>query len=225
MSMNPLGTCMAMLAVIGVMAMPAPAMARRVPSPQPFETQFQPEIQFLGEAPVRWSLADRMKVHAVPGVSIAVIRQGKIAWARGYGVRAVGSPDRINRETVFSVGSVSKLGTAAIAMRMVDAAMLDLDEDVAARLRRWRLPASPYLAVSPVTLRGLLSHTAGMNLPNFPDFLPDEPVPSMLDTLNGTGASKTGPLQIGYVPGSSWHYSGAGTQVVQLLKVPTSNFH
>ncbi|MFT4075480.1 MAG: serine hydrolase domain-containing protein [Asticcacaulis sp.] len=177
----------------------------------------RPSVQYAGEKPVRWTLEERMKYYGVPGVSIAVIRDGKIAWARGFGVRAAGTTDKVDADTVFSVGSLSKVPSAAISLRLVNAGRLDLDTDISPYLKRWKLPQNPYTGIAPVTLRGLLSHSAGMNLNNFPDFLPGEPTPTIVDTLNGTGPVKTGPLTISYAPGHTWRYSGGGVEVEQLL--------
>lgn len=184
---------------------------------QAFETGLRPGIQYVGEKPVRWSLRERMRHYGVPGVSIAVIRDGKLAWARGYGVRAAGGTDRVDSETVFSVGSLSKVAAAATTLRLVDAGTLDLDKDVSIYLKRWQLPKSPHTTIEAVTLRGLLSHSAGVNVPGFPDFLPGEPVPTLLDTLNGTPPAKTERLTISYVPGTEWRYSGGGIQIEQLV--------
>src|SRR3546814_2732959 len=101
-----------------------------------------------------------------------LVRAGRIACARGDGVLQAGKPERVDTATLFSVGSLSKVATAAIALRLVDAGTLDLDRDVSAYLTRWTLPPNPFTAVRPVTLRGILSHSAGLTLSAFPDFQP-----------------------------------------------------
>lgn len=180
------------------------------------ENGLRPAISIEGEAPVRWSLQERMAHWKVPGVSIAVVRDGKLAWAKGYGVKQVGSNDPVDTQTLFSVGSVSKVGAASITLRMVDAGALDLDRDVNEYLTRWKVPANAFTAIQPVTLRGILSHSAGLTLSGFPDFQPNEALPTVIDTLEGRPPAKTEPVRVFYTPGTRQSYSGGGTTVEQL---------
>src|SRR5690606_19674239 len=121
-------TCHRMIWIAPLLALSAPALAQ----PQPvetairqFETGLRPGVHVRGQPQVRWTLAERMAHYKVPGVSIAVIRDGKIAWAKGYGVLQAGKPERVDTATLFSVGSLSKVATAAITLRLVDAGTLD----------------------------------------------------------------------------------------------------
>ena len=211
-----------MIWIAPLLAVSAPVLARQ-PSPSveaaihQFETGLRPGVHVEGQPQVRWTLAERMVHYKVPGVSIAVIRDGKIAWAKGYGVLQAGKPERVDTATLFSVGSLSKVATAAITLRLVDAGTLDLDRDVSAYLTRWRLPPNPFTAVRPVTLRGILSHSAGLTLSGFPDFEPGEPLPRIEDTLSGRTPSKTEPVRVATMPGTIASYSGGGTTVEQLV--------
>src|SRR3546814_511057 len=132
-----------MIWIAPLLAVSAPALAQQQPvetAIRAFETGLRPGVHVHGQPQVRWTLAERMAHYKVPGVSIAVIRDGRIAWARGYGVLQAGKPERVDTATLFSVGSLSKVATAAIALRLVDAGTLDLDRDVSAYLTRWTLP-------------------------------------------------------------------------------------
>lgn len=153
----------------------------------------------------------------VPGVSIAVIRDGRLAWAKGYGVLQAHRPEPIDIDTVFSVGSVSKVGAATTALRLVNAGRLDLDRDVNGYLTRWQVPASPLATIRPVTLRGLLSHSAGLSVHGFADYQPDEALPTTVDVLEGRKPAKSDPVRLIYPPGTRWQYSGGGTTVAQLV--------
>ncbi|MBL8267169.1 serine hydrolase domain-containing protein [Steroidobacter sp.] len=181
-----------------------------------FETGLRPALQFVGDKPVRWNIDERMAYWHVPGVSIAVIRDGKLAWVKTYGVKRAGSNEAIDAQTVFSVGSLSKVGAAAVTLRLADVGKIDIDRDIGAYLKRWQVPSNAYTQLQPVTLRGILSHTAGMNLGNFPDFQPGEALPTNLDTLRGVAPSKTAPLRVDFIPGTHWRYSGGAVQVEQL---------
>ncbi len=182
-----------------------------------FESSLRPVVDIEGQPQQRWTLAERMEYWKVPGVSIAVIRNGKIAWARGYGVIQVGKPEKVDAQTMFSVGSVSKVGAAAITLRLVDAGQLDLDRNVNSYLKRWQVPGNGYTAIRPVTLRGILSHTAGLTLHGFPDFQPGDPLPTVIDTLEGRPPAKTEPVRVVLTPGERFKYSGGGTTLEQLV--------
>lgn len=166
---------------------------------------------------VRWGLESRMDNYGVAGVSVAVIEDGQVLWAKGYGVKQAGSPDPIDPGTVFSVGSVSKVATAVITLRLVDEGRLDLDRDVNEYLRRWQVPANDFTAREPVTLRRIMSHTAGLTVHGFADFQPGEELPGIVEILDGTSPAKNPPVRVDQLPGSAFRYSGGGTTVQQLV--------
>ena len=216
------------VAVIGLSAIPATTAVaatgarQSVPATeqqrvQRFEQSLRPAVTVSGQPDKRWSLAQRMAWWQVPGVSIAVIRDGRVAWAKGYGVLQAGRPEPIDIDTVFSVGSVSKVGAATTALRLVNAGRLDLDRDVNGYLTRWQVPASPLATIRPVTLRGLLSHSAGLSVHGFADYQPGEALPTTVDVLEGRKPAKSDPVRLIYPPGTRWQYSGGGTTVAQLV--------
>lgn len=159
------------------------------------------------------SLDDEMVRLGVPGVSIAVLDDGKIAWAKGYGVSRAGGPP-ITPDTIFQAASISKPVTAFAALRLVDQGKLDLDRDVNEQLQGWTLPAPEGVQV---TLRNLLSHTAGTTVSGFPGYAAGKPVPGIEDVLLGRAPAITKPVLVDTPPGTVWRYSGGGTTVVQKL--------
>ncbi|MEM7414936.1 MAG: serine hydrolase domain-containing protein [Gemmatimonadota bacterium] len=163
------------------------------------------------------SLVDRMQHYGVPGVSVAVLRDGELAWAEGFGVKLSGSEDRIDAETVFSVGSLSKVGAAATSLRLADAGVVHLDTNVDDYLTSWSIPENDFTPTSPVTLRRLMSHTAGTTVHGFADFQPNEALPTTVQILEGSGPAKNPPIVVDTEPGTLWRYSGGGTTVQQLL--------
>jgi CubicO group peptidase (beta-lactamase class C family) len=100
---------------------------------------------------------------------------------------------------------------------LVEWGELDLDEPVNDRLRSWRLPDSEHTASQPVTVRHLLSHTAGTTVPGFPGYAVDAPLPSVVDVLSGIGVANTPGVESFAPPGTRTQYSGGGTTIVQLL--------
>lgn len=182
-----------------------------------FENELWPAFHLADSAPPRWKLEERMAFWHVPGVSIAIIRSGKLVFARGYGVTRAGHKTPIDKDTMFSVGSLSKVGAAAITLRLKDAGKIELDRDVGTYLKTWKVPASAYALSSSPTLRGLMSHTAGFTVPGFADFLPGETLPTTIQTLNGVSPAKEDAVKLTFSPGSNSRYSGGGTTVLQLV--------
>ncbi|HEV2707483.1 MAG TPA: serine hydrolase [Pyrinomonadaceae bacterium] len=172
-----------------------------------------------GAPPVRLKLADRMRYYNTQGVSIAVINDGKIEWARGYGLKEAGRSDPVTAETLFSAGSISKPVAAMAALKFVENGRLDLDEDVNNRLVSWKVPENEYTKRSKVTLRRLLNHTSGLPLGagsgrthRFGD-----PFPTLVQALSGTPPAEGQPVQAEFEPNCRWAYSSAGYAVMQLL--------
>jgi CubicO group peptidase (beta-lactamase class C family) len=159
-----------------------------------------------------------MKAHLVPGVSAAVIRGFRILWAKGYGVTEAGGHEPVTPATPFLAGSISKPVAALGALALVDAGRLSLDQDVSQTLTSWRIPASGYS--QPVTLARLLDHTAGFTGGDFyPGYAMGQPLPTLVQILNGVPPANNPPVRLGFEPGSRWKYSGDGYLVLQQLMV------
>jgi CubicO group peptidase (beta-lactamase class C family) len=171
----------------------------------------------MGDPPQRMALLERMKVHGVPGVSIAVINNYRVEWAKGYGVRIPGSNEPVGTDTLFQAASISKPVTAVAALRLVEQGRLSLDEDVNRRLRSWRVPENEFTRVRKVTLRGILTHTAGFRVMFYPGTPTSQPIPSTLDLLEGRQGGPDGPIRVVREPGTEFEYSGAGFIVLQQL--------
>ena len=164
-------------------------------------------------------LADRMLLFNTPGLSVAVINKGRIEWAKGYGFLEAGSKNPVTTETLFQAGSISKPVTAIAALRLVQAGKLNLDEDVNRKLISWKVPENDFTKEKKVTLRGLLSHSAGVNVSSFIGYLSGEPVPTLLQVLDGVKPANTPPIRVDLVPGSQLRYSGGGFTIVQQLLI------
>ena len=160
------------------------------------------------------TLSDRLRYYQTPGLSIAVINEGKIEWARGFGIRNE-QGDSVDTETLFEAGSVSKPVFALTVMRLKEQGVVDLDKDVNEYLKSWKIPPSGNWQPS-ITLRMLLSHTAGLTVHGFPGYLKSEPVPSIPQLLSGESPSNTDSVKVNIMPGTAFRYSGGGTTVAQL---------
>jgi CubicO group peptidase (beta-lactamase class C family) len=158
-----------------------------------------------------------MKLKHVPGVSVAVINNYKIEWAKAYGVADTETQSPVTTDTLFQAASVSKPISALAALMLVQEGALDLDRNVNEQLKSWKVPDNKYTAEHAVDLRGLLSHTAGLTVHGFPGYKMGDPLPSVPEILDGTKPANTQPIRVNKVPGKGFRYSGGGTTVAQLL--------
>lgn len=197
-----------------LLALPSAGRAQVQTPPVSFESLLRPTVHSGNE---RWELSQRMSHYGVPGVAVAVLRQGRALSMKGYGSRFAGQDSPVGPDTLFSVGSVSKVATAALCLKLVALGKLDLDQGVGRWLRRWRVPQGVEGDTHDITLRMLLSHTAGFNVHGFKDFEPTAPLPSLLQTLNGTPPALNKPLERIDRAGSRSRYSGGGYLVAQAI--------
>lgn len=163
------------------------------------------------------TLAERMRHYDVPGVSIAVIDDGEIAWAKGYGVRIKGSDAAVDPGTLFQAASISKPVTAAATLQLVSQDQLDLDANVNDYLKSWQLPENEFTTEYKVTLRSILTHTAGTSVSGFLGYRPDRPLPTTVQILDGVEPARSQPVRVVRTPGTKCEYSGGGTTIQQLL--------
>jgi CubicO group peptidase (beta-lactamase class C family) len=163
-----------------------------------------------------WNLLDRMQYYNVPGLSIAVIKDFKIDWAKGYGYADTVKKTRVTTSTLFSAGSISKFVTAVAALDLVQKGKLLLDSPINNYLHSWKVPENEYTRKTPVTLRMLLSHTAGISQSSYFGFTPDKtPLPSIVDILNGTALAESRPVVVNSKPLKEFRYSGGGSMIAQ----------
>lgn len=162
------------------------------------------------------ALHKRMAEERVPGVSIAVINDGKIEWAKGYGVRAMRQLHAVNTETLFQAASISKPVATLAILRLVEAGKFDLDTDVNEYLTSWKVP--PVEGWQPrLTLRQLLSHSAGTTVHGFLGYNHTEAVPTLAQILDGAKPANSDPVRVDTLPGAQYRYSGGGISIVQLV--------
>jgi CubicO group peptidase (beta-lactamase class C family) len=174
-------------------------------------------IAIKGQPPVRWKLAERMADGHVPGLSIAVIDDGKIAWARGFGVREAGTDEPVTTSTLFEAQSISKAVAATATLVLIDSGRLSLDESPNTYLKSWKLPNNEFQAHEKVTLRRILSHSSGLTVGGFAGYRTGEALPTLLQILNGEKPANNPPVRVDFTPGSMSRYSGGGAEVMQQL--------
>jgi CubicO group peptidase (beta-lactamase class C family) len=155
----------------------------------------------------------------ITGLSLAIIQDGRIAVARGYGVTDETTRTPVTTATLFQAGSISKPVSALGALRLVEAGRLTLDGDVNATLASWKVPDNSFTATDKVTLRRILSHSAGVTVHGFPGYDVSGPVPSLLQVLDGAAPANTRPIRVDTTPGAISRYSGGGFTIMQQLLI------
>jgi CubicO group peptidase (beta-lactamase class C family) len=169
------------------------------------------------EAAMRLNLEELMQRYKVPGLSVAVIDGFKIAWAKGYGVTEAGSHTAVTTRTLFQAGSISKPVAASGTLALVQQGKLSLDENVNDKLRSWKVPENEFTKDQKVTLRRLMSHSAGLTVHGFPGYPVGGPIPTLLQVFDGEAPANTAPIRVDFVPGTKFRYSGGGITIEQQL--------
>jgi CubicO group peptidase (beta-lactamase class C family) len=185
-------------------------------------TNLLPKTSFEGKFTSPQNLGDRLAFYQTPGVSIAVINNFEIEWAQGFGFCDSRFNNKVTIDTLFQSASISKAVFALGIMRLVERDILNLDEDVNRYLTTWHVPTNESWQPK-VTLRQILSHTAGLTTDAFPGYLVSEILPSLTQILNGRPPAKTEKVEVNILPGLQFCYSGGGTLVAQLVVVDILN--
>jgi len=180
------------------------------------ENRLMPGVIIAGqEEASRFNIHERMKHHNVPGLSIAFVDGGQIAWTKCYGYLGRDSLAAVDSLSLFQAASISKPVAALAALRLVQEGRLELDQDVNAYLKGWQVEASPFTEGKPVTLEQLLTHTAGLTVHGFAGYAQGDSVPTTIQILNGERPANSDKIRPDTFPGSLWRYSGGGYTLMQ----------
>jgi CubicO group peptidase (beta-lactamase class C family) len=169
-----------------------------------------------------WTLAERMKFYGVKGVSIAVIHNYQVEWARGYGWADEGEQRPVTTNTVFQAGSISKSLNAVGVMLLVQRHQLDLNTDINIYLHSWKFPYDSVSKGRKITLGNLLSHSGGLSVHGFPGYEKTDSLPTLEQVLDGKRPANTDPVRSMIEPGRKYIYSGGGTTISQLIVMNTT---
>jgi CubicO group peptidase (beta-lactamase class C family) len=171
------------------------------------------------DPPTPLNIDKLMQLYKVPGLSLAVVDNFKIVWAKGYGVTEGGGNTPVSVHTLFQAGSISKPVAATGTMSLVEHGKLALDENVNLKLKSWQVPDNAFTKDQKVTLRRLLSHSAGLTVHGFPGYEVGKPIPTLVQIFNGEPPANTAPIRVDFVPGTKFQYSGGGITIEQQLVI------
>ena len=236
MRMKPIAVLTALIPIFAGPTLGTSALIRPTTPPPPSQASPSPAVKKKIEAVINglllppkakkvtlMKLDDRMHFYKIPGVSIAVINDGKIEWALGFGVKEAGLGDLtsepVTADTFFEAGSISKPVAAMAALRLVQEGLIDLHANLNDKLRTWKVPDNQFTQTNKVTLGELLRHTAGMTVHGFPGYPAGSQIPTLVEVLNGAKPANTAPVRVETVPGTVWKYSGGGYTVMQQLLI------
>ena len=187
------------------------------------ETGFAPLTLTKDAPPLPLDLYKLMELYRVPGLSVAVIDNYKIVWTKSYGVTESGGTTPVTTKTLFQAGSISKPVAATGALCLVEQGRLSLDDDVNKKLNTWKVPENEFTKEQKVTLRRLMTHSAGLTVHGFPGYATDEPIPTLLQIFNGEKRANTAPIRVDFVPGTKTRYSGGGITIEQQLMIDVTH--
>ncbi|MCU0361409.1 MAG: serine hydrolase [Bacteroidia bacterium] len=170
-----------------------------------------------------YNLQERMAHFKVKGLSIAVIKNYKIVWAKGYGWADEKEKRPVNTQTLFEPGSISKSLNAVAVLKLVHDKKLDLYADINTYLTSWKFPYDSVSKNKKITLANLLSHSAGLGVHGFPGYDRKEKIPTLVEILDGKKPANTPAVRSEFEPGLKFKYSGGGTSISQLIITDVTN--
>lgn len=166
-----------------------------------------------------FSIEERMEHYGIPGVSIAVIHEGKVAWTKGYGVMDKESQAPVTTQTLFQASALSIPVSAYGALRLVEQNKVGLDENVNSYLKLWKVPENDYTKEKKVTIRNLLNHSAGVYPRGTGNYGRNEKIPTLIAILNGTSPALNEPIVINKEPEESVRFAYASYVPIQQMMV------
>ena len=160
----------------------------------------------------------RMAHYHIPGFSVACIHNGSVEWTQAFGVARVGG-EPVTPQTLFQASSIGMPVTALAVLRLVEQGKLNLAIDVSQYLKSWKLPTNRFTEQKKVTLRELLSHTAGATVHGFEGYAAGKLVPTLVQVLNGESPANSAPVTIDFIPGSQFRYAGGNYAIIQQILI------
>src|SRR6202000_3322196 len=179
------------------------------------ESKILPIVSADADKPM--SLAERMAFYKVKGMSIAVVHNYKVEWAKGYGFANDNLKIPVDVHTLFQAGSISKTINSVGVLKMVQDKKIDLYGDINNYLTSWKFPYDAVSKGKKITTANLLSHTAGLSVHWYGGYEAGAPLPTIPQVLDGVKPANSDPVRPMFEPGLQYLYSGGGTTISQLI--------
>jgi CubicO group peptidase (beta-lactamase class C family) len=176
----------------------------------------------LQDSKTAWNLQERMKYHNIHGVSVAVIRNYKIEWARGYGFADTSDKRPVTHNTLFQAASISKSLNAMGVLQLADKKKIDIHQNVNNYLQSWKFPEDSLTRNTKLTTAHLLSHTGGLTVHGFYGYKWTDSLPTDNEILNGQRPANSSAVRSQFAPGVRFQYSGGGTTISKKIIMDVS---
>jgi len=177
----------------------------------------------FGDTIPKLNLEKRMKEMAIPGLSIAVIRDYKIEWAKGYGWADKDEKRKVTTDTRFQAASISKSLNSMGILKLVEMGKLDPETDINNYLTTWKFPYDSLSNNKKISVYTLLSHTAGLDIHGFRGYEKTDTLPTLQQILDGKRPANSNAVRSLFEPGKKFKYSGGGTTISQLILTSITN--
>jgi CubicO group peptidase (beta-lactamase class C family) len=178
-------------------------------------------VQLQGN-PMNWNLQERMKFHNIHGVSVAVVNNYKVEWAKGYGFADTSDNRPVTINTLFQAASISKSLNAMGVLQLADKKKIDIYKNINDYLSSWKFPEDSFTSATKITTAHLLSHTAGLTIHGFPGYTWRDSLPEDNDILDGKRPANTRAVRSQFAPGVRFQYSGGGTTITKKIIMDVS---
>jgi CubicO group peptidase (beta-lactamase class C family) len=136
---------------------------------------------------------------------------------KSYGYADVEHQRKANPETMYQVASISKSVNAVGVMRLAQSGRLSLNTDIRPYLKTWRFPDNAFSSGKVITLKQLLSHTAGLSVHGFIGIPLGDSIPTVNQILDGKRPANNEPVVPIFAPGERFEYSGGGSTVIRKI--------
>jgi CubicO group peptidase (beta-lactamase class C family) len=196
-----------------------PAIQKKITA---VENSLAPAIIF-GDTVPKMNIEKRMKETTIPGLSIAVIRNYKIEWSKGYGWADVEEKRKVTTDTRFQAASISKSINSLGVLKLVEMGKLDPEADINTYLTTWKFPYDSLSHNKKISVYNLLSHTAGLDIHGFPGYEKTDTLPTLQQILDGKRPANTKAVRSLFEPGTKFKYSGGGITISQLILTNITN--
>ncbi len=163
------------------------------------------------------TIEERMSYYGIKGMTLAVINDYKVEWAKGYGWADSAEKRKVTAETMFEPGSISKSLNAIGVLKLVEDGKVDLNTDINQYLKTWKFPYDKKSKGKKITIKHLLSHTGGLSQHGFPGYYYNDTFPTIYQILDGKKPANTEVVRSEFEPGLKYKYSGGGSMISQLI--------